>query len=148
MFEDSVTLYITSDEAALDADLDAFITLMIKSRRDKADFMTDTMRSFFHTLGHAAFKAGWLQLSFIQVGGVNAAAYLNFDYQGRLLVYNSGLDPLNYQSLSPGIVLMGWLVRRAIESQHAVFDFLRGNEDYKYRLGGQDTPIYTLHIQR
>ena len=147
-FEDPVTLAITSDEAALDADLDAFIELMIKSRRDKADFMTGTMRSFFHTIGHAAQAAGWLQLSFIQVGGVNAAAYLNFDYQGRLLVYNSGLDPLNFQSLSPGIVLMGWLIQRAIESKHAVFDFLRGDEDYKYRLGGQDTPVYTLYIKR
>ena len=147
-FEDPVTLYVTADEAVLDTDLDAFIELMIKSRRDKAEFMTDTMRSFFHTLGHAAHKAGWLHLSFIQVGGVKAATYLNFDYQGRVMVYNSGLDPLNFQALSPGIVLMGWLIQRAIESQHAVFDFLRGNEDYKYRLGGQDTPVYQLCIER
>jgi len=65
-----------------------------------------------------------------------------------MMVYNSGLDPLNFQALSPGIVLMGWLIQRAIESKHAVFDFLRGNEDYKYRLGGQDTHVYQLCIER
>jgi CelD/BcsL family acetyltransferase involved in cellulose biosynthesis len=145
---DPVTLTITRGQDTLDADLDAFITLMIKSRRDKAEFMTDTMRSFFHTIGHAAQAAGWLQLSFIQVGGVIAATYMNFDYRGRIMVYNSGLDPQNFQSLSPGIVLTGWLIQHAIENKRAVFDFLRGSEDYKYRLGGRDTHIYRLHIER
>ncbi len=147
-FEDPVTLYITSDEDKLDADLDEFITLLVKSRRDKAEFMNDTMRSFFHTLGHAACRSGWLQLAFIQIGGVNAATYLNFDYQNRVMVYNSGLDPLNFQALSPGIVLMGWLIERAIANKRAVFDFLRGDEDYKYRLGGQDTRVHQLTIER
>jgi CelD/BcsL family acetyltransferase involved in cellulose biosynthesis len=146
--EESVQLYITSGEETLDADLDAFITLLIQSRPDKASFMSDPMRAFFHAAGHVAQRAGWLQLAFLQVSGVNAAAYMNFDYAGRIMVYNSGLDPQNFQWLSPGIVLMGKLIQHAIEQKRAVFDFLRGNEDYKYRLGGQDTPVYRLHIER
>jgi CelD/BcsL family acetyltransferase involved in cellulose biosynthesis len=146
--EEPVQLYITSGEETLDADLDAFITLFIQSRPDKAAFMSDPMRAFFHAAGHEAQRAGWLQLAFLQVSGVNAAAYMNFDYAGRIMVYNSGLDPKNFQWLSPGIVLMGKLIQHAIEQKRAVFDFLRGNEDYKYRLGGKDTHVYRLHLER
>ena len=146
--QDPVSWRITSGQDTLDADLDAFITLLIESRPDKAAFMTETMRHFFHTVGHAAQRAGWLQLAFLEVNGVKAAAYMNFDYNNRIMVYNSGLDPRNFQWLSPGIVLVGNLIQRAIEQKRAVFDFLRGDEDYKFRLGGQTTHIYHLHIER
>jgi len=146
--EETVAWRIVAGEETLDADLDAFITLLIKSRPDKAAFMTDNMRHFFHAIGHAAQRAGWLQLAFLEVNGVKAAAYMNFDYANHIMVYNSGLDPQNFQWLSPGIVLVGNLIRHAIESKRALFDFLRGDEDYKYRLGGQDTHIYRIHIER
>lgn len=146
--QESVTWRITEGEETLDADLDAFIRLLVQSRPDKAAFMTDTMRRFFHTIGHAAQRAGWLQLAFLEVNGVQAAAYMDFDYNNHVMMYNSGLDPRNFQWLSPGIVLVGNLIQHAIEHKRAVFDFLRGDEDYKYRLGGQDTHICRLHIER
>jgi len=146
--EEPVQLYITSGEETLDADLEAFITLFVVSRPDKAAFMSAPMRAFFHAAGREAQRAGWLQLAFLQVSGINAAAYMNFDYAGRVMVYNSGLDPKSFQSLSPGIVLMGKLIQHAIEQKRAVFDFLRGSEDYKYRLGGKDTHVYQLHLER
>ena len=34
-----------------------------------------------------------MALAFLTVNGVEAAAYLNFDYDNRVLVYNSGNDP-------------------------------------------------------
>jgi len=145
---EQVRVHIVESLETLDADLEAFIALLIKSRPDKAAFMTDTMRRFFHAIGYAAQRAGWLQLAFLEIDQARAAAYMNFDYGSRVMVYNSGLDPKNFQWLSPGIVLMGNLIRHAIESKRAVFDFLRGSEDYKYRLGGQDTFIYRLHIER
>jgi CelD/BcsL family acetyltransferase involved in cellulose biosynthesis len=45
---------------------------------------------------------------------------------------------------SPGIVLFGMLIRRSIEQGHKVFDLLRGQYDYKYRLGATDHPLHTL----
>lgn len=96
---ESVQCRVTVGEETLDADLDAFIALLIKSRPDKAAFMSDTMRCFFHEVGHAAQRAGWLQLAFLEVNGVRAAAYMNFDYRNQIMVYNSGLDPQTYQWL-------------------------------------------------
>ncbi|MDL1883917.1 GNAT family N-acetyltransferase, partial [Anaerolineae bacterium CFX8] len=73
-----------------------------------------------------------------------AATYLNFVYNRHVLVYNSGLLPGEYGHLSPGIVLLAYNIRHAIENNAVVFDFLRGNEVYKYRMGAQDTRVFML----
>jgi len=39
---------------------------------------------------------------------------------------------------SPGWVLLGHLLMWANENKRSAFDFLRGNEDYKYKFGGVD----------
>jgi len=41
-------------------------------------------------------------------------------------------------------VLLTYIIRHAIEQGKTVFDFLRGNEDYKYRMGAQDTVVMEL----
>ncbi|MCU0476705.1 MAG: GNAT family N-acetyltransferase, partial [Anaerolineae bacterium] len=66
-----------------------------------------------------------------------------FVYGGRVMVYNSGLNPA-HAPLSPGIVLLCHLIRWAAENGMTAFDFLRGNEEYKYRMGGIDQPLYML----
>lgn len=143
-----ITYRITHGEDSLDADLDNFIELLIQSRPDKAEFMDESMRAFFHAAGHAAQRAGWLQLAFMEVDGIRAAAYMNFDYNRHVMVYNSGLDTARFGHLAPGVALAGWIIRHAIEQGQAVFDFLRGDEEYKYRLGATDTHVYRLSIQR
>ena len=65
----------------------------------------------------------------------------------RLLVYNSGYDPVNYAELSPGIVLTSYIIEDAIKRGIKVFDFLQGNEVYKYRLGATDTVVYDTQIR-
>ncbi|MFQ5814423.1 MAG: GNAT family N-acetyltransferase, partial [Anaerolineae bacterium] len=77
-----------------------------------------------------------------------AATMLNFDYRDSILVYNSGYNPRKYARLSPGIVLLSYCIQWAIESGRAKFDFLRGDEEYKYRFGAQPTEIYRLLIAR
>jgi CelD/BcsL family acetyltransferase involved in cellulose biosynthesis len=69
---------------------------------------------------------------------------LNFDYNGQILVYNSGLQQTEFGHLSPGIVLLSYNIQHAIESGRTLFDFLQGNESYKYRMGGQDSHVYNL----
>jgi CelD/BcsL family acetyltransferase involved in cellulose biosynthesis len=73
---------------------------------------------------------------------------MNFDYGGHILVYNSGLLPEEYGHLSLGIVLLCYNIRHAIENKRKVFDFLRGNEVYKYRMGAKDNPVFMLRAAR
>jgi CelD/BcsL family acetyltransferase involved in cellulose biosynthesis len=48
----------------------------------------------------------------------------------------------------PGIVLFAMLIRRGIELGLRELDLLRGQNDYKYRLGGVDRPLWTLRFDR
>jgi CelD/BcsL family acetyltransferase involved in cellulose biosynthesis len=52
------------------------------------------------------------------------------------------------RDLSPGVVLVERLIRRAIERGRRRFDFLRGHEAYKYEWGGADEPIQRLLVRR
>ena len=60
----------------------------------------------------------------------------------------SGLDPAAFSALSPGVVLTAAAIERAIALGRSEFDFLRGNEEYKYRFGAVDRPIYHLTLRR
>jgi CelD/BcsL family acetyltransferase involved in cellulose biosynthesis len=143
---------ITNNRATLDKDMDDFLILMRASLPEKSDFMTPQMENFFRACARAMFDAGWLQLSFLEVGDTEpltrAAAYFNFDYNDEVLVYNSGLDPTKFSFLSPGQVLIGKLIERAISDNRTHFDFLQGNEDYKHKLGGKDVKLYQLSVTR
>jgi CelD/BcsL family acetyltransferase involved in cellulose biosynthesis len=143
--EEKVNWYIVGSQHNLDAELEQFINLMAASQTEKARFLEDPRNAaFFRKMAVVTYEKGWLQLSFLTVNDVAAAAYLNFDYQGQILVYNSGLLPEAFGQLSPGIVLLCYNIQHAIETGHTVFDFLRGNETYKYRMGGQDTRVMRL----
>jgi len=143
-----VNWYIAGEEHDLRAEMEAFIELHQKSDVDKHQFMDAQMKGFFHIVAQVLHEAGWLQLAFIEVNGEKAAAMLNFDYRDSVMVYNSGYDPEKYAWLSPGIVLLAYCIQWAIESGRAKFDFLRGDEEYKFRFGGQPTEIYRLLIAR
>ena len=132
----------------LDEAAEAFIDLMMKSRSDKSDFMTDAMRRFFHQMIRATHRGGFLHLAFLEVDGVKAATYLSFDYNRKRLVFNSGLETEGFQSLSAGIVLVARIIEEAINQGYTEFDLLRGDEKYKYQLGAKDTWIYHLKVER
>jgi CelD/BcsL family acetyltransferase involved in cellulose biosynthesis len=145
---EDVRVTFAADAAKIDQDMDDFLRLMVASMPSKATFMTPRMATFFHAIGRAMAEAGRLSLSFLEVRGERAATYLNFIYDNSVLVYNSGLDPYQFSQLSPGQVLLGRLIEQAILEKRRVFDFLQGNEEYKYKLGGKDHNLYTLYISK
>jgi len=141
--------YIVTDEHDLNVEIDHFIRLMAASHPEKAEFLTDDQHTtFFRSIIPAALEKGWLQLNFLRINSEPVAAYLNFDYGNRILVYNSGLDPEQYGHLSPGIVLLAYNIQHAIELGRETFDFLRGDEQYKYRMGAADTAVMNLRVSR
>ena len=141
----SLTWYIAGPEHDINAELEAFLELMAASQQQKQEFLSDPRnRSFFHLLTERMHARGWLQLNFLVADGVRVAAYYNFDYAGNIQVYNSGLQTSQYGHISPGIVLVAYNIRYAIEHGRRQFDFLRGNEEYKYRMGAKDTRVFKL----
>jgi CelD/BcsL family acetyltransferase involved in cellulose biosynthesis len=138
--------YIVADENKLDAEMEAFLALMAHDP-EKDAFLTTVMRSQMKAAVHVAFRAGYLQLAFLEVDGEKACAYLNFDYDNKIWVYNSGLDR-RFMDLSVGWVLLGYLLEWANQNKRAEFDFLRGDEDYKYKFGGQKRHVMRVKVTR
>jgi CelD/BcsL family acetyltransferase involved in cellulose biosynthesis len=136
-----------AEDACARRDILSFISLHKKSRPEKEAFMDDEREAFFQDVSETFARKEWLRLSILERGQKAVAAMLCFDYGESLYLYNSGFDP-ELSSLSPGIVLIGYCIQDAISRGKKWFDFMRGSEDYKYRLGGKDTLIYRILIER
>jgi CelD/BcsL family acetyltransferase involved in cellulose biosynthesis len=141
-----VRWYVVEDETSLDREIDALYTLMSHDP-EKESFLTHAMSSQMRAMIHAAFRANWLELAFMEVGDKKAAAHLNFDFANRIWAYNSGID-FQFRELSPGWVLLSHLIQRAIEAKREVFDFMRGDEMYKYRFGGVNRYVMRVQVRR
>jgi len=129
-----VRFYVVDKDANIEAELEGFFHLMIQDV-NKAMFLRDAMREQMSTTIQAAHEQGYLWLGFLEVDGVNVAASLNFDYKNKLWGYNSGVSR-THMELSPGWVLLAHTIQWCCEHNRYEFDFMRGDEEYKYRFGG------------
>lgn len=125
-------------EQDLERDLPVFFRLHELSAREKARFMTPDMRTFFESMARVFLRDGVLRLSIFTREGVDIAASLSFLYRERYLLYNSGYDP-GYAAHSPGIAAVAHAMQDAIEDKAVAFDFLSGDEPYKYQFGATNT---------
>lgn len=141
-----VKWYFAEDAASLDGEIEDFFSLMALDE-DKRKFLTQQMRTQMRSLIQWAFTAGFLRLSFLTIDGYKAAGYLCFDYSGHILVYNSGFD-YRFSQYSPGWVLLGYLIQHAIEAGKISFDFMRGDEEYKYRFGAVDGFVTRITLEK
>jgi len=129
-------------------EIQEFITLMESSGKDKAAFLDSKMRNPYINILQSMQDSGLLQLCFLRLGDHNLASYAYFSMGDTLYLYNSGYDVSQYAALSPGWVLLAKLFDYAIKTGHKRFDFMRGNEDYKYKFGGEDVSLIQLIINR
>ena len=63
-----------------------------------------------------------------------------FHHRDRTYSYLTGFDP-DYRRQSVGTILLGHAIQQSIE-QHRSFDFLKGEEPYKYRWGAHDQVVH------
>jgi len=136
--------YIANDPAKINDEIQDFIQLMDLDS-EKHAFLTPIMREQMQLSLQEAFNAGILQLAFMRIGNEKTAAYVNFDFQNRIFVYNSGIDPRFFEH-SPGWVLLTHLIKWANENDRFEFDFMRGTEDYKYKFGAVDRQVMRVTI--
>lgn len=141
-----IEMRFAGDPERLESDIQGFMDLMAQDP-EKAAFLTPPMREHMRLVMRCASERCCLQLAFLEVNGQKAAAYLSFDYLGRIWVYNSGIDQ-RFVEYSPGWVLLGYLLKWANENGRREFDFMRGNEDYKYRFGATDRHVVRVVITR
>ncbi len=125
-----------------DHDIETFLKLHRLSSPAKSEFMSKS-ESFFRELTASLQAADMLRLSTLWDGTVPMACMYQIRFAGVVHLYNSGYDP-QFAALAPGLVLLGWCIKKACLDHAREYDFLRGTERYKYDLGGVDRPVYRL----
>ena len=136
--------YRTSTDAS-SRDIDIFLRLFRESRQDKAAFLTPRMESFFRSLAGAMAEQRLLRLGILELNASPVAAIVSFDYKNDMYLYNSGYDPA-YGWLSVGVISKALCIKDGIERGRKRFDFLKGDEEYKYHLGGRKLPLYRCSV--
>ncbi|MBB4231605.1 GNAT family N-acetyltransferase [Rhizobium mongolense] len=89
-----------------------------------------------------SFKDGNLDVPVMWYGDRPLGALANIiDRQKKsILFYITGRDE-TWKTPSPGLILHGYCIRRAITDGFKTYDFLRGNEPYKYMFGPDERRI-------
>lgn len=132
--------------ADVEARFDDFLSLHRQSRVGKARFMDERMEAFFRRVASRLAETGGFRLWLLDAPGGPLASFLCLEWDGTVGLYNSGFRP-DAAALSPGLVLLAHVVRDAIERGRRRFDFLRGEERYKYEFGPTPEDVYTVTIR-
>jgi CelD/BcsL family acetyltransferase involved in cellulose biosynthesis len=134
--------------------VDAFIDLHQARWGDDGLFPAtaggDRSRHFIHRLAElerAERATSQLQLGHFEVAGRVIMATVGFDDGDECLFYNAGIDP-DARELSPGVTGTAAYLRDRLTAGRHRFDFLRGDEPYKYEWGGVDEPVQRILVRR
>ncbi len=136
-----VTLRCIGHAAQIPAAMQTFLTLFSANRTDKAAFMTEAMRAFFLRLATNLAESGLLKLYFLDLDDRPVAATLCIDDRSTVYLYNNGYDA-THRSLSVGLLSKVLTIKASIDDRRQVYDFLKGSEAYKSRLGGKPVTIF------
>jgi CelD/BcsL family acetyltransferase involved in cellulose biosynthesis len=122
-----------------------FLDLHRRSSAGKARFMDGRMETFFRRTAAALARAGTLRLWFLDAPEGPLASYMTIEWDATVGLYNSGFRP-DRASVSPGVVLLASVIREAVDRGCRRFDFLRGEERYKYDLGAVAEDVLQLTL--
>jgi CelD/BcsL family acetyltransferase involved in cellulose biosynthesis len=114
-------------------------------------FVEPGQRRFFTRLAEQLLAATWLSFAVVELDGRLLACHFGFEYGGQLVWYKPSFDP-KYRKHSPGLVLIRYLIKYALDTGLREFDFTIGDEAFKSRLAtvrrsNTDLAIYTRRSQ-
>jgi CelD/BcsL family acetyltransferase involved in cellulose biosynthesis len=112
------------------------------SRRGLRSVLSDARIQRFHRVAcYGLEAAGLLRFYLLKLDGRIIASYYGFLHQERAYYYLGGFDS-EFSNLSPGKLLVAYAIEQAVRERATLFDFLRGQESYKYEWGAMDRPAY------
>lgn len=140
----------TDDPARLPAEMKRFFAL--HEERWSEDDAPSSLRSpavqrFHVDFAAAALEQGWLRLWFLEAEGQEVATIYGWTVGHRACYFNAGWDP-RWSADSVGLVLLAHAVRSAIEEGAGDYDFLLGDEQYKYRFATEERAVESLQLAR
>jgi CelD/BcsL family acetyltransferase involved in cellulose biosynthesis len=87
----------------------------------------------------------WLDIVFFKLNEKIIAYYLGFVYDNVVYFWNTGFDP-EFSKMSPGKLLLHHWIKDAFEAGYKEFDFMVGEEPYKFQWTSRTRPNYELFL--
>lgn len=131
----AVTLEVASAPAQAEQDFAALCELHHQrwaARHETSAFDNDLSRRFHRRVVQALAPSGAVRIFSLQCNGKTVAALYCLLYDDRLMYYQAGFD-VAYENQSVGLILLGMVLQHSHEQGYREFDFLRGEEEYKFR---------------
>ena len=134
-----------SDNASLEADLDALMTLHDARWSGLAGTYAGGFGDLHRDFARVALERGWLHLRVLECAGRPVAALHAFRFGAAEWYYQAGRDPA-FDRWSVGSLLLARAVREAIEDGLREYRFLRGGERYKRRFADGGPGVVTVRV--
>lgn len=129
-----------AEEGTVERDLDILLRFWeAKWGPGFAEANLNHVLNTFRTMLLHCFNSGALLLPVLWKGDVPLAALaILIDAKNRSLLFYIGGRDETFRGLPPGFVLHAHCIRYAIDHGLTTYDFLRGDEAYKYAFGARD----------
>ena len=134
-FGDKWTWELIDDPTQLDSRLDEMIRLhQVKWEElgEAGGFADPKVVQLHHEFARKSLERGWLRLYRLMIEDETAAILYSYQYQNRAYDFASGFD-YKFADYSPGQMLTEISIHQAMENDVKEYDFLRGDEPYKFR---------------
>ena len=136
---------IIEDSKEVPEAMDLFLDFFRRSRNDKESYLTPKREAFFRAIAERTAREHFLRIGILDLADKPVAAIMYFEYKDVVYLYNSGYDP-QYGTLGAGLISKILCIKDSTEKGRKKFDFLKGAEVYKYRLGGKEVPLDRCRI--
>ena len=121
---------------------DEFVKLHKKSTGVKGKYMTETVEDFYRSLIE---QDNWYIYFINYKDSMISSAFV---YESEIVdyLYNSCRDH-SLEEFNTGTYLNDQLLQNSIKNKKRYFDYLKGEEKYKFNFGGQVHQLYDLKIK-
>ena len=144
-FENNLEFEIVeTDSNNVEEHLIEFLRLM-KLNPEKRNFLNQSRIEFMSRVIKYAILSNTGNLTFIKIKNEMVATSFEFKNNDKLFVYNSGYND-NYSEYSVGLLNHIYNIKNKV-SKYKFIDFLRGSEEYKYRIGCINQDLITIKIK-
>ena len=140
-------LIVHETAAAVSAALPGVLAMMEKDPGAKGRKAKWLYRTHMKSAAAPLARTGRMVVYQLEINGRVAAGIIALTQGDRQLLWNTGMD-VAFREWSPGIVLFGMVIRRAIEMGQPSIDLLLGLMPYKYALGAVEHPLHQLTLTR
>lgn len=149
LFEDSeFRVFVPQDEAGLERAWNEFVEIHQRRRISLGQpgcFAKEQFAGFLADAGRAFHSQGRLRLIVVEKNETAVAALFLLVGDGVAYAYQMGINP-DYMTESPGWLVVAAAVKLGIENGEHSLDLLRGDEQYKGRMGALPNPMREVRV--